>query len=123
MFRHVIFLTASFIAISCSSTEPVEPEVIGVYAGTYSQGIEDSFFSPCVKNENWLIKAEDEAIDSVFAARVLKVLALGANPMFVRLQGVPSLHGNYQGIFMRYDREFAVLGVIEVRPLRANDCR
>lgn len=90
-----------------------------VYEGTYSQGIEDSVFEPCdAPNESWRIDADDTAFyDSVRAE-----LGRSGNPMHIRVRGIPSEKGSFEGIFATYDRRFELIETLDVRERRATDC-
>lgn len=91
----------------------------GVYAGVYIQGIEDSFFEPCIADEVWSLV---EIAGTTFIPQVTALVERGENPMYVQLRGVPSERGEYRGFFATYDREFSVETVEEVRVLREGDC-
>lgn len=90
-----------------------------VYEGTYSQGIEDSVFEPCdAPDESWRIDADDTA----FYDSVRVELGRSGNPMHIRVRGIPSEKGSYEGIFATYDRRFALIETLSVRELRGTDC-
>lgn len=92
----------------------------GVYAGVYSQGIEDSVFEPCGLDEEWKIIGFDA--DTTFGQRIWERVEEGENPMFVRLRGTPTERGHFDGFFVTYDREFALKDALEVRPLAERNC-
>lgn len=98
------------------------PGETAIYEGHYAQGFEDSPFNPCGSDEQWLITFEpEEPVGVAFRERVAATLR-EANPMYVRLRGVPSAKGKYPGIFETYDRQFTLLEVLSVRAPRAGDC-
>ena len=88
-----------------------------VYAGIYSQGIEDSSFKPCIaQNEVWkLINIEDTSF-------IRQIIKFKENPVYVKLKGVPSEKGEFRGFFMTYDRQFTVQKVVHIGSLQENGC-
>ncbi len=122
-FLAAVVLVIGMMGSGCdwiSSDSAVVPGRSGVYAGPFSQGIEDSVFDPCGREEVWKIVGFDA--DTTFGRRVWEQLRAGENPMFVRLQGIPTARGAFEGIFVTYDREFALEEALEVRPLQETDC-
>ena len=118
---HPLLFTCCLTLASCSffpddGGDPLEP---GVYAGLYSQGIEDSDFKPCGIDENWMLVADD----STFTVFIQQMAAVQfENPTYVRLRGTPSRRGTYKGFFMTYDRRFTMTGVAEVRGRQEEEC-
>ena len=124
LFRIALPLACSLTLASCGFfVEEDEPEVFpraaDVYEGLYSQGFEDSVFSPCGLDEDWLLVADDSTF-SAFTRRVVDVL--DENPIYVRLEGTPSEPGTYRGFMITYDRRFTLTDVEEVRGRREGDC-
>lgn len=120
-------LVGSLAGCSLFGTDDVFPgdaeNEVGIYEGRFAQGFEDSPFEPCGLDETWLITFEgDDAVGRDFIERVTAVTR-HANPMYVRLRGVPSPKGEYPGIFISYDRRFTLVEVLEVRAPRIGDCR
>ena len=108
-------LTACNLLID-DSDDPLEPSV---YVGLYSQGIEDSVFRPCDRDENWMLVADD----STFTVFIQQMAAVQfENPTYVRLRGTPSQRETYKGFFMTYDRRFTMTDVVEVRRPQEEDC-
>ena len=94
-----------------------------VYQGFYRVGFEDSTFEPCRRSEVWYIIAGNEEAVGDFVQRTFAGIEQGANPMYVRLRGRVSRKGRYTGFSITYDRQLAVTGVLEVRPIQEGDCR
>jgi hypothetical protein len=89
----------------------------GVYAGVYTQGIEDSWFEPCyLKDEVWKIVVIE---DTTFFSRLSEV---GENPVYVELRGTPGEAGEYSGFFATYDRKFVSQKIEKAGSLKKNRC-
>ena len=99
----------------------LDPMTLQVVEGLYQQGIEDSTFEPCQLEEVWQITADDEVWQE-FMPRVAEALNNGS-PVYVRLEGIPSVKGEYQGFFITYDRIFEMKDVLNVRARSSGDCR
>ena len=114
----------SLTLAACSLVEGEEGVLTAdLYEGVYSQGIEDSTFEPCGRDEVWQIEFDDEAVTRVFIDQVSEVIRQGENPMYARLRGTLSPRGQYPGIFIVYDRELTIIDTEEVRPLQDSDCQ
>jgi hypothetical protein len=94
-----------------------------VYEGFYAQGIEDSVFEPCHRDEVWQITEGDEAAVQRFLDRVFDEIRAGHNPVYARLRGVLSPRGQIPGFFVTYDRTLELTEVLDVRTIRGDDCR
>lgn len=113
-------LLLSTVVYSCNvlagGDGDIKPNVERTYKGIYTQGIEDSSFNPCInREESWRLTIND---DSFYK----KLSAVGENPVFVKLRGIVSEKGRYQGFFVTYDRTFEVNEVIEVTSTNKNKC-
>ena len=93
-----------------------------VFEGRFTQGFEDSIFKPCGQDEAWFLTADSTTLRT-FIRQSADALGQSGNPVYARLQGTLSLKGEYPGIFITYDRTLTVTEVLDVRPLRTNDCR
>lgn len=119
---YLIILALGLMLPACALIDSTENEP-DVYEGTYSQGFEDSPFEPCRRSERWNIITGDTTAMQDFRDRVVAVLNQGSNPMYARLRGTLSPKGQYPGIFITYDHQLELIEVLEVRALRASDCR
>lgn len=90
-----------------------------VYEGMYVQGIEDSWFVPCMNiDESWRPLFTGTTFDSVW-----KALADSESyKIFIRAKGIPSKKGEYMGFFAKYDREFEVIEIIKTRASDSGKC-
>lgn len=90
-----------------------------VYDGIYLQGIEDSWFVPCVNiEESWKPQFTESTFDAVWEA----LAEAETYKIFVRARGIPSEKGKFRGFFAEYDREFEIIEVIEARASDSGKC-
>lgn len=90
-----------------------------VYDGIYLQGIEDSWFVPCVNvDESWKPIFTDESFTPVWNA----LNDSESYKLYIRVRGIPSKKGDYKGFFAEYDREFEIFEVLEARESDSGKC-
>lgn len=91
-----------------------------VTRGLVSFGFEEAAFRPCNSDEQWWIVGDDETIIELQD----KWTSLGLEwyqPGYAEIKGERTGKGEY-GHVGAYDREVDVKDVLEVRPLRGNEC-
>lgn len=120
-FAGFFFMAICLLISSCGIFENDDADIVAgvedVYAGIYTQGIEDSNFNPCIdQDESWqLVEIED----TTFIAQLQEV---NENPVYMELRGTPSEKGEFQGIFATFDRQFTVNEVVRVTSQAENEC-
>ncbi|WP_234572748.1 hypothetical protein [Rhodohalobacter sp. 614A] len=123
---HTLFIIGfSFLAIvisSCNlinSDNKIEGNKEGVYEGIYLQGIEDSWFHPCIdEEESWRPLLTEETFAPIREA----LSDAESYRVFVKAKGIPSKKGKYEGWLTEYDREFDITEIIETRPTDSGKC-
>src|SRR5690554_1827827 len=110
-FLNLFFCSFVMAVSSCDlihNNDKVEDEKEGVYTGIYVQGIEDSWFTPCVNlDESWRPLFSETSFEPVWNA----LTESESYRVFVKARGIPSKKGEYQGFFAQYDREFEIIEI------------
>lgn len=117
----ILFCLAICLLFSACEILKNDSEDVGgkmdIYAGIYTQGIEDSNFNPCFnQDESWQFL---EIKDTAF---VEKIMGVEGNPIYMEIEGTPSSKGEFQGFYATYDRQITVEEVVAVGSLQENGC-
>jgi hypothetical protein len=126
--RLLISIISFFLLTSCGLVNGNHDGIAGkedIYAGIYSQGIEDSWFRACINpKESWLFT---EVSDTTFYPTLFdkrKSLNYSHHEFYMELRGVPTKKGEYRGFFVNHDRGFEIKELIEMRVAKESgiDC-
>lgn len=112
-------MAASSCDLIKNNNDKVDDENEGIYEGIYVQGIEDSWFIPCVNlDESWRPLFTETSFEPVWNT----LTESESYRIFVKARGTPSKKGEYQGFFAQYDREFEIIEIIETRAFDSGKC-
>lgn len=126
--RLLISIISLFLLISCGLLSGDHDSIAGkedIYAGIYTQGIEDSWFRPCLNpKESWLFT---EVSDTTFYPTLFdkrKSLNYLHHEFYMELRGVTTKKGEYRGFFVTHERGFEIKELIEMRVAKESgiDC-
>lgn len=110
---------------SCSHFSHDEDPIAGVediYEGIYYQGIEDSWFKPCIEPEkHWVFTDTPDSFNQILLDEYIHK---GIQPVYMKLRGTPLKKSKLKGFFITYDRGFKMDDLIEIREAQQNqlDC-
>lgn len=123
----LLITTISFLLLSsCGLLNNDDDPIAGVedvYEGIYYQGIEDSYFVPCIDQE--AIWGFDEVPESFYETLFEELFKNeGIRPLYLNITGTPTKKGKYNGFFISYERTLNVKELNEIRQARENhaDC-
>lgn len=120
----LLILSANLL-FSCNTNNsgdapPTNTEI--EFMGVYAQGIEDSWFYSCEYEEPaWKPEFNEQSFGQLHEFWENRDPD-GGPFMKVRIVGVLSSKGNYQGIFETYDREIQILSILDIDYTEDTDC-
>lgn len=112
------YVVCCFAALTagCAIVDNLDDD--GILEGYFSFGFEDASFFPCHVNEAWWVNS-DPAVGLLDA---YSAIASGPHDLvYGRARGTRTPRGTY-GHLGRYQREFTVMDLVEIRSTKAGDC-
>ncbi len=135
---YVIIITALIVAAACDQRTPAPASRDTVPADTqappgqthrghYSYGFETSEFVPCGLDERWWVRGQEGAVYVGLLDRLRRFDPKVDSPaakgrVYAEFRGDTTARGRY-GHVGGYQRELVLHEVLDVRPVRPDDCK